>query len=100
MSANRARWGLPPRPFLYTLDQIADLLGVAPADLNRYLYRQGIDVGIIHRGRLLARNIAPSDGGPPTWRVDEVELVRWLRNIGFTPLSRSIPPALTRRRDG
>lgn len=70
--------GLPPRLFLYTLDQVSTMLGVElPYLKNVYIYYEGRSIGI-SRDRLGARNIAPS-GVTPEWRVSETELIRWFR---------------------
>lgn len=75
--------GLPPRVFLYTLDQIAMLVSVKPAYLRtNYIYFYGEDGGMRPKNRMLARNIA-SEEDRPDWRVAEAELVRWLRHKRF-----------------
>jgi hypothetical protein len=77
------RVGLPLRPFLYTVDQLAEILSHSPRTLHeRFLYHEGRDVGIKHKGQMSCRDIAPPDERPD-WRVAEVELVRWLRHKGF-----------------
>lgn len=75
--------GLPIRPFLYTLDQISDLLSVGTRELREnYLYFDGVSTGPVPRGRMMARNIGPEDKRPQ-WRVAEAEFIRWLRHKGF-----------------
>lgn len=81
--ANRddaGRRGLPYRPFLYTLDQVQDLLLVA--DLTPLLYYDRRSTGIHKAHQILTVNIMP-DGQKPEWRVEEAELLRWMRNRGF-----------------
>lgn len=75
--------GLPPRVFLYTVDQLAVLLNVTEQTLHTsILHHEGRDVGIRGRHEMLARNIAkPND--KPDWRVAEHEFVRWLKMKGF-----------------
>lgn len=76
--------GLPTRPFLYTLDQISQLISV-PVDRlrkNGYIYFDGRTVGMLDRMLMVARNIAPPNE-KPDWRVAENELIRWLRTKGF-----------------
>lgn len=72
--------GLPPRPFFYTLDQVAYLLQV---DLDRfkgsYVFYAGRSPGIHKKDKIRAVNIAPL-GLTPDWRVQEMELIRWLRS--------------------
>lgn len=83
MIAKREDVGLPTRPFLYTLDQIASL---ATVDLVRlkadFVYYRGRSTGIARKDVMRAHNIAPV-GHPPDWRVSEVELIRWLRSKRF-----------------
>lgn len=74
---------LPPRPFLYTLDQIASLLYVDFRYLKKnYIYYDAWTVGPHYPDFILARNIA-RQGKPPDWRVPEHELARWLKRKGF-----------------
>lgn len=74
---------LPPRPFLYTLDQIAGLICVELVYLkHRYCYYEGRTSGPHYPDFFLARNIAPN-GRPVDWRVSERELARWLKRKGF-----------------
>lgn len=75
--------GLPPRPFLYTFDQIAQILSVGVAAVGRsYIFYEGRSTGARPRDRMIARNIAaPTD--KPEWRVAEGELVRWMKVKGF-----------------
>lgn len=85
MGGNRntgASVGLPPKPFLYSLDQVAMLLDVSLAHLRtNYIYFDGRSIGLA-RDRITARNIAP-EGQAPEWRVAEAELVRWFKRKGF-----------------
>lgn len=75
--------GLPVRPFLYTLDQIAMLLVVTQDALERsYLHFDGRHPGARPIDKMLCRNIAPVTE-PPDWRVAERELIRWMRRAGF-----------------
>lgn len=85
---DRRRYELPPRPFLYTLDQVADLLVVDLSEIHKkYIYFHGRSTGVKSPKQLAARNIAP-DGERPEWRVEEMELIRWFRHTGFTPIPR------------
>lgn len=75
--------GLPIRPFLYTVDQIATLLSVEPrAVLEKYLFFEGRSTGVCPRDMLHAVNISPK-GDKPDWRVAERDLIRWFRVKGF-----------------
>ncbi len=87
---DREKMGLPFRPFLYTLDQIQDMLMVN--DLNPMLHFDKRSTGIHHNEHLKAINLAP-EGCTPEWRVEEAELLRWMQFKGFHILRRS-----TRRR--
>lgn len=81
--------GLPARPFLYTLDQIATLLDVSELQLSRsYMYFEGRSTGKFRKDLMAARNIAPAEE-KPDWRVVDRELVRWMRHKGFKFYDRS-----------
>ena len=83
------RLGLPVRPFLYTLDQIASLIAMDLKLFKRtHLYFDGRSVGPKKKGQMLARNIAV-EGETPDWRVTEQELIRWLRFAGFRVYDRT-----------
>ena len=75
--------GLPPRPFLYTIDQIATLLNMREENVrNRYMYLEGRSEGVRRRDLMTARNIAPANE-KPDWRVADREFVRWMKTMGF-----------------
>lgn len=75
--------GLPPRPFLFTLDQIAALMYVELEHFRkRYCYYEGRDIGPQYHDLIWCRNIAPR-GAPPDWRVSEREVQRFLKQNGF-----------------
>jgi len=76
------RIGLPPRYFLYTMEQVGDIIQVPNKNLKKYIWFESRDVGAIDKEKILARNIAPP-GDRPMWRVSEPELIRWLRHKGF-----------------
>lgn len=84
MSKNEAeRIGLPPRVFLYTLDQIATMLEVPLPDLKKtYIHYERRSVGVPPGNRMRAHNIAP-EGEKPEWRVSENEFVGFLKKRGF-----------------
>lgn len=82
-SKSREQIGLPMRPFLYTLDQIATLIATDVAALrSRFIYFDGRSTGRRPPDRMWARNIA-EPGDTPEWRVAEAELLRWLRRKGY-----------------
>lgn len=83
------RIGLPPRPFLYTLDQISVLIDVATREVKlKYIFFQGRSTGVPSKDLLVAHNIAPRNE-KPDWRVSEKELIRWMRRKGFRYYDRS-----------
>lgn len=75
--------GMPPRVFLYTLDQIGVMLNLSTDTIAKsYVYFEGRSIGSRHKDLMIARNIAPSDQRPD-FRVAEREFVRWMKNKGF-----------------
>lgn len=78
--------GLPPRPFLYTFDQIATMLAVTDAWLRKQVHLEGRAPGARPRDKMVARNLSPEG---EDWRVAERELLRWLRVKGFRVYERS-----------
>lgn len=80
--SQRKRLGLPPRVFLYTVDQVALMLGVTEASVKRHLHFMGRSPGPCPSGKLAARNIA-AEGERPDWRVAEDDFVRFVRRAGF-----------------
>lgn len=83
--SNRDKYGLPPRLFLYTVDQIQDMLEIA--DPRKILHYDGRTPGIPRKDMLLARNVMPL-GEPPEWRVQEDELIRWMKHTRNIPIAR------------
>lgn len=80
--------GLPPRLFLYTLDQIATLISVDLKSLQAsYVHYDRRSVGAKPKSKMLARNIAPPMQSPE-WRVSEQDLIKWLKVKGFRPFLR------------
>lgn len=78
--------GLPIRPFLFTVDQVAQLIGSNERQLTRddkMAYFDGRSIGFPKRHQLKFRNIAGPDE-TPEWRCAERELIRWLKVKGFT----------------
>lgn len=79
---------LPPRDFLYTLDQIATLTEIPLDTLKRsYIFYEGRNVGVCPKTKLKARDISADT--KPDWRVTERGFVQWLRFKGFKYHSRS-----------
>lgn len=75
--------GLPPRTFLYTLDQLSVMLDLPEAALRKsHLYFMGRSTGTIKNDLMACTNIAAT-GEKPEWRVAEREFTRWMRNKGF-----------------
>jgi hypothetical protein len=76
--------GLPIRPFLYSPDQIASILGVTEQTVRTaYLYYDKRSIGHPSPNLMMARNIRPDPNDRPDWRVGEKELIRWLKRKGF-----------------
>jgi hypothetical protein len=86
-----ASMGLPPKVFLYTLDQVAFMLSMSTKNLmQHYLYLHGVNVGKPPPSKLVARAINPqAPDSEKEWRISEPELKRWLRYIGFRVYDRS-----------
>ena len=75
--------GLPRKPFLYTLDQISALLHIKIESLKvSYIWYEGRSTGTPTKHALKANNIAPINE-KAEWRVEERELVRWMKVKGF-----------------
>jgi hypothetical protein len=75
--------GLPLRIFLYTPDQLAQMLSLTEKYVREKLFFYDVrEPGIRPRNRLRAVNIAP-EGQTPEWRVAERELIRYLRLKGI-----------------
>lgn len=82
-NAEADRIGMPPRVFLYTLDQISVMLEVPLSSIKKtYIHYDRRSVGRQPGDRMLARNIAPP-GEKPEWRVTENEFVGFLKKKGF-----------------
>lgn len=77
--------GLPPRPFLYTLDQISVMTDIDEKTLIRHsIYFEGRSIGTRKPSQLVARNMhAGNPDAKPEWRVLDKEFVRWMRSKGF-----------------
>jgi hypothetical protein len=75
--------GLPTRTFLYTIDQVCNMINVRRETfVAQYLYLHGVHTGSPSRDKLAARNVAP-DSAKAEWRIAEKEFIRWLRVKGF-----------------
>jgi len=81
---------LPARPFLYTLDQIATILNITEASLKSmgYLYFEGRTPGSCHPDEVRAVNVSRGITDKPEWRVEERELIRWMKRRGFRYVDR------------
>lgn len=90
MPDDRKALGLPPRPFLYTLDQIGVILSIEQTTLKRngMLYFQGRQPGRPLPDELRCVNIASGIKDAPDWRVEERELIRWMKRKGFRYVDR------------
>jgi hypothetical protein len=86
-----AKVGLPPRPFLYTLDQISTILNVPLRTVKeKYVYYEGRSTGRRAIRLLEAKNIEPDESAKPDWRVAERELIRWMKVMGFKYYDRGV----------
>lgn len=86
---NKPTVTLPARPFFYTLDQVATMLGVTEATLkSRYVYFHGHSLGRPLSDMLSARSISKV-GEPPDFRISEEELIRWLKRNGYRVYDRA-----------
>jgi hypothetical protein len=80
---DRKSVGLPTRPFLYTIDQVAMLMSVSESYVHlEYAHYDGRSIGIPSPDRIVFRNIAPK-GALPEWRCSEREIIRFLRHKGY-----------------
>jgi len=71
---------LAPHPFLYAPDQIAQMFVVTEASVrSKWLHYDGRSSGIQPKDKMRAINIASSDS-EPVWRIEEAEVVRWMRH--------------------
>jgi hypothetical protein len=76
---------LPRPPFLYTLDQVAQIANVTMSNLTtRLIYYNTLTSGKPKLFLIIANNIA-APGDKPEWRVSDAELERWLKYKGFRP---------------
>lgn len=77
--------GLPRKNFLYTIDQISQLVSVSVPTLRaNYLWYHGRSPGRPSKFAIQAHNIKPPGMAGTEWRVEERELVRWMKHMGFT----------------
>ena len=75
--------GLPPVTFLYTLDQVANMLCMSVESfVSKYVYFMMVSRGVKSPHEMMARNIA-KPGDKPDWRIPQAEFVRWLKLKGF-----------------
>lgn len=84
-TSDREAVNLPVRPFLYTLDQVATILNMTEASLKNggYLFFVNRTPGAPRPDEMKAHNIASGINARPEWRVEERELVRWMKRKGF-----------------
>jgi hypothetical protein len=76
---------VPRPPFLYTIDQVAQIASLSMSSMvNRYVFYDTLTAGRPSADLLIAHNIAPL-GDRPDWRISDGELTRWLKRKGFRP---------------
>ena len=78
---------IPTPPFLYTLDQVAMIVGWSKQKLHARTFYLLRSTGVKHYEDLEAFNMA-ARGEKPDWRVSEHELIRWLRRHGYKPIKK------------
>lgn len=84
-----ARIELPITDFLYTLDQLAMLLGMTEEALRaKHIFFDGRTTGS-SRSKMLARNIA-ADDATPDWRVSSTQFRLYLRRKGYSIVERQV----------
>lgn len=82
--------GLPPRVFLYTLDQIAMMLSLELSSLKQsHIFFEGRHPGRKPIMKMRARDISGEDDAKPDWRVSEQEFRMWLKLHGFRVYERT-----------
>lgn len=78
------RIALPIRPFLYTVDQLAQLLSLSEDYIRlRLLYYEGRSTGAVRKDLMRAINIAAASELKAEWRVSDFEFRKWMRFKGF-----------------
>jgi hypothetical protein len=86
--SERDRIALPPRIFMYTIDQIAMMLEVEEKYIKQnLLHYEHRSPGICPKSKMRAVNLA-AEGDTPQWRVTENTLLGFLRRRGvrfYTP---------------
>lgn len=83
MSLSADRVGLPPKPFLYTIDQLSALLDLDEDYIKQnLLHYAGRSTGSLPKSKMYAVNIA-AEGEKPEWRVPERRLISWMRFRGI-----------------
>lgn len=87
MADDRTKLNLPYRPFLYTLDQLAVVLGIQESSIKGYLFFEGRQSGRAIPDEIRVVNIAKPDD-KPDWRCEEKELMRWMKRKGFRYIDR------------
>ncbi len=80
---------LPARPFLYTEDQVADILSLHIGTMRgKYAYYEGRTESRKQLDDIIFLNIAKDDQAPE-WRCSERELLRWMKRKGFRVYDRT-----------
>lgn len=75
----RAVLGLPVRVFYYTVEQVGAIIEMKTEDvMKKVLWFEGREVGHKPASALCAINLARGEQ-KPEWRIEERELIRWMR---------------------
>jgi hypothetical protein len=93
-SQREGRAALPAREFMYTLDQVADILNIQVESLRRYVYFRGIDRNLVReQDAMVAISITPSAlHKRAEWRIPETEFLAFLKKRGLTVYERAYQP--------
>lgn len=90
MSGNRELEKLNTfRPqFFYTLDQLAQVMNLDEEKfIQRYIWKHvPSQTETFQPKKMIARNIS-TNAHHPDWRVTDEEFARWLKTMGFKPMT-------------
>lgn len=80
--------GIPFKVFLYTLEQVADMLAVDVKSFSaRYVHYDNRTPGRKKSDTFMARDISPL-GEKPDWRIADNEVLRWFKSKGYKLVER------------
>lgn len=80
--------GIPFKSFLYTLEQVADMIQVDLVSFQKkYVHYDSRTPGIKRADKFFARNVSPM-GEKPEWRITDTEVLRWFKSKGYKVIER------------